>query len=509
MPMKIRQLHIFFLLLLFHVQFAIGNSHLKSALSPPTTQIGSSYCGGLLPTINTPISANVIAGTTAYRFKVVTENTNPIVEQVYTSAIRTFNLTQLPNYAYATTYRIQVAMLYQGVWQPYGSECILTTPTPTTMVESNQCGQLLSHIDDYIYVNAVPFATGYKYRLTNIANPNDVYITTSVLKKFKINTLPVQHGASYMVEVAVRNCDGNYLPYGQTCQITLPVVFSRILATHCGSTLTSLSDIIYATIVPGATGYRFKVSNLYIPADVQVLDRNLRQFSMSLLSNIHHDTPYKIEVAVKDVYGNYGGYGPFCTLSTPVLRDTRIQESQCEMGVANSNTMMFAEPVAGAITYRFKLINTNIGYSHYIDRTQNCYNLSMFPGLLPGTTYTIKVAVKIGAYFGNFGKGCDVTTVNSGQNRDVSETKALENAVFEIAAAPNPFSNYINLRVNSASTGTVSIKTYDLTGRLLEAEQVEIAEVATLEIGQDYPSGVYLIVVKQGDSEKILRVIKR
>jgi hypothetical protein len=46
-----------------------------------------------------------------------------------------------------------------------------------------------------------------------------------------------------------------------------------------------------------------------------------------------------------------------------------------------------------------------------------------------------------------------------------------------------------------------------MTGRFIEQRQVQQSE--NIEIGNNYPSGIYSIIVTQGEQVKTLRVIKK
>jgi hypothetical protein len=48
-----------------------------------------------------------------------------------------------------------------------------------------------------------------------------------------------------------------------------------------------------------------------------------------------------------------------------------------------------------------------------------------------------------------------------------------------------------------------------MIGRELEARKATVSELSTQELGNNYPSGVYNIIVSQGDQVKTLRMIKR
>ena len=48
-----------------------------------------------------------------------------------------------------------------------------------------------------------------------------------------------------------------------------------------------------------------------------------------------------------------------------------------------------------------------------------------------------------------------------------------------------------------------------MTGRLIEKREVRASDIVEQQIGDHYPSGVYNVVVTQGEEVKTLRVIKR
>ena len=80
---------------------------------------------------------------------------------------------------------------------------------------------------------------------------------------------------------------------------------------------------------------------------------------------------------------------------------------------------------------------------------------------------------------------------------------------FDVKAYPNPYTETFNLSLTTASEGKVSIVVYDMTGRLIERREVRPSDMVEQQIGDRYPSGVYNIVVTQGEEVKTLRVIKR
>ena len=476
-----------------------------------TTQVQSSQCGQVLPALNTTIMANTVSGATAYRFKVVTEiGDNQFLEQIVTNPTRGFTLTQMGAYKFATTYHIRVASYYQGIWQPYGADCTVTTPTPITKIQNSQCALTLSNMTDVIYADAVSYAAGYRFRVTNVADPSEVYLLDRSLREFRMNLIPTAlYGANYAVEVAVKNLDGNYLPYGGICGVNTPLVYTKIQSSQCGSTLGSMGDIIYADFMPNCISYRFKVVNATNQADVHIIDRPLREFRMNLLANIQYNTNYLVEVAIRYGTGNYLQYGPVCTIRTPGYPSSKIQLSQCEMVAVNTTDYIYADPISNAAVYRFRLQNNETGYNHYVDNVLGYYKLNMFSGLQPGTTYTVKVAVKLGGIFTPYGKGCAVTTPGSPPGRNVSDVGIKENGNgLSVTLYPNPFVEDFNVGLATPTNGKITIKVYDAMGRLLETINAA-ADETSLKIGSGYQSGVYNVIVSQGENVQAFRMIKR
>ncbi len=82
-------------------------------------------------------------------------------------------------------------------------------------------------------------------------------------------------------------------------------------------------------------------------------------------------------------------------------------------------------------------------------------------------------------------------------------------APFTVKAYPNPYTENFNLSLNTASEEYVGIVVYDMTGRLIERREVRATDIVEQQIGDHYPSGVYNVVVTQGEEVKTLRVIKR
>ncbi|MCX6171639.1 MAG: T9SS type A sorting domain-containing protein [Flavobacterium sp.] len=80
---------------------------------------------------------------------------------------------------------------------------------------------------------------------------------------------------------------------------------------------------------------------------------------------------------------------------------------------------------------------------------------------------------------------------------------------FDVIAYPNPYTETINLSLTTSTEDKVSIMVYDMTGRLIERREVRPSDMVEQQIGDRYPSGVYNVVLNQGEEVKTLRVVKR
>jgi len=80
---------------------------------------------------------------------------------------------------------------------------------------------------------------------------------------------------------------------------------------------------------------------------------------------------------------------------------------------------------------------------------------------------------------------------------------------FKATAYPNPYADTFKLDVKTSSEASIVLHVYDMLGKLIETREVQASDITTVEVGASYPSGVYNVIVAQGDSMQTLRVIKR
>lgn len=79
---------------------------------------------------------------------------------------------------------------------------------------------------------------------------------------------------------------------------------------------------------------------------------------------------------------------------------------------------------------------------------------------------------------------------------------------FDVISSPNPFNNTFKLNIQASSEESITVKVFDMLGKLIENQTIAASELENLEIGSKLSSGIYNVVVTQGENEKTVRVIK-
>lgn len=374
-----------------------------------------------------------------------------------------------------------------------------------SVVQTAQCGSTLTSINQQIYANLVAGAQGYRFRVTDMTTMQ-VQTIDKVLRVFQLTQLTnYAFDRTYQVEVAIRYNNVWQPFYGAPCMVTTPATTTQVQAAQCGSTLTAIGDIIYANNVPYATGYKFRITNTLTSAQEEI-ERPLREVRITLTSMAEYNTTYTVEVAIRNTNGAYLPYGPVCNVTTPSFPTTQLQLSHCDVIITNPNAIIYADSFSGATTYRFRFTNTSLGYSYQFDRPLRSFELNSVPGLLPGETYSVQVSIEIGGIFGPYGKVCTLTTPGSTRANANSTKPEL---VFNAIVSPNPFGDSFGLEVTTSNDQFVEVKIYDMLGKLIQSSRSNTSEISQLTFGANFPSGVYSVIVSQGDDLKTLRVIKR
>jgi len=384
--------------------------------------------------------------------------------------------------------------------------------TPLSSLVPASCGATLTNLQSTIFAYQLPSSPvlgaiqGYRFRVTNGATVRTIDRPSN---SFNLSQLAggATYATTYTVEVSVKS-NGFFRAYGAPCTVTTPAIpNSTILSSSsCGSTLANISSSIFCVQVPSASGYRFRVRNG--ATVVGTVDKTVNRFSLVDLgiSNIAFATTYTVDVLLA-----FGGqfrpeseYGSACSISTPATPGrSRVIAPSCGSTITSRWTNIYAQQVLGAQGYKF--VVTNGAQTREFVTANSRFQLQQLSGgAAASTAYTIRVDV---LYNSSYVEGTVLCTITTSAGMTRQTDAAL--AIYEVNAYPNPYAETFKLNVNTSSEDQVGVRVYDMLGREVEARQASVAAITNLEIGSQYPSGVYNIIVTQGDNVKTVRVVKR
>jgi hypothetical protein len=222
-----------------------------------------------------------------------------------------------------------------------------------------------------------------------------------------------------------------------------------------------------------------------------------------MLSQYNYGDTYNVEVAVKTT-GAYSGYSETCTVTAPEVPSL---SSQCGTTITAKSTFITTNSLDRVTSYRFEVTNLSTNAIVVIDNNLNWFRLNMLSNYSASTNFNVRVALFTTGVWSSFGTSCTITS--PGIARTTANNSENETVVYNVSVSPNPFSNHFSMFLNSTNTEDVSIKVYDMIGKLMEQRIVNANEVVIQEIGNSYPTGVYIVVVTQGEDVKTIKITKR
>ena len=101
-----------------------------------------------------------------------------------------------------------------------------------------------------------------------------------------------------------------------------------------------------------------------------------------------------------------------------------------------------------------------------------------------------------------------VTATVQTENCDLSNPSLSENLI-KAVAYPNPYRNTFSIDIDTNNAADVTVKVFDMLGRIIENKEVSFENLKTTSFGNGYPTGVYNVVVTQDNHSKTLRVVKQ
>ena len=182
---------------------------------------------------------------------------------------------------------------------------------------------------------------------------------------------------------------------------------------------------------------------------------------------------------------------------------------------ALNGELQFKNNILAGITTATKIVQVSTTNNNANFNIANWFNASNNTGLATPITNAGILVLPYNTADGSIYTGLDYRPGSSSIAATGSSFTFLGTETFNAAANaslksyPNPFSTSFRLSFESTSTEEVSLNAYDLTGRVVESHLLSYNDVNNQEFGSNYQSGMYIIVLKQGEISKSFRVIKR
>ncbi|WP_445454308.1 T9SS type A sorting domain-containing protein [Flavobacterium sp. 25HG05S-40] len=460
-----------------------------------------------------------------YRFSITNTTTGVTAPDI----IQTSRFVTIPGaiHTHGASYTITASAVINEEIVPFaGNTITVNSPSvPVITLSSSSCGATLATLASSLTANPGLNATGYTFRIRlNDSNPTPTYgFSPSATRFVGANTFtgfPLNYGASYRVAVQYTFTDPvSGLPvdsgYGAECVVNTPSIpVTSMASPTCGGTVSALNANMAARAASYATGYRFRIrlfsDNGPTPTYYQTAVLPSRFSSLTAFQGITiaYSTEYSISVQYSVLNGattEWSAFGPDCKVTTPFFPTTSLVPSQCGLLTPTSLTQQLnITPYPGFPNYKVLLEEIDgetVVTSEEREIVYSNFKLSDFAIAQLGKNYNISVAIKLNGVFGDYSTACDVFTA--------AESKALIQTPFAATAYPNPFANNFMLDVKTSSQSSVSVKVYDMVGRLIEQRDVRVSDMESTTIGNQYPSGVYNVVVAQEDNVQTVRVVKR
>ena len=297
-------------------------------------------------------------------------------------------------------------------------------------------------------------------------------------------------------------------------------LYSNLQDGFCGTTIPTLNTTIKGISVASAQGYRFRITKVdnmtNSPISSPILfDRPVANFSLTNVAGITYNSKYLIDVSVK-INNVWQAYGSACYVNTP--NPVSTIGSQCGTTLSTFNQWIACNAIPKVTGYRFRVTQLDanlqeVGTPKITTQGLNKFNMTQLTGILYGTTYKVEVALgnTDGIYL-EYNAPCNITTpFNSAriQVEGISKIDADVTVAFETISYPNPFTETFKLNIKTNSEENIHVLVYDMIGKLVEDRNLSTSDIETFEIGSNYNSGVYNIIVSQGINTTTLRVIKR
>ena len=192
------------------------------------------------------------------------------------------------------------------------------------------------------------------------------------------------------------------------------------------------------------------------------------------------------------------------------LPTTSIASAQCGSTVLFTDAI-YATAVTNATGYKFNVFDvTGTSLFDSIESATASFSFSQLTCYAFDTTYQVRVQVIRGTEYGVEGTACSITVLKDAPARALSNQDEIKTSIIsEFKAYPNPFTTTFSITPIEGETATLFYQVYDVTGKMIESKSVEANEITNHTIGDEYPAGMYLVIVRQGATTQTFKMVKQ
>ena len=424
---------------------------------------------------------------------------------------------------------LRAATYGRGLWETnvYYPEA----PPISTKLSSDYCDVSLSNLNTLVYCDAVTSALEYEFRFTNTVDlsvvtkkTSEVFPTSPARNYMRLNYVAsLSIGNTYDVDVRYYK-NGVWSSYGPVCQLALTVGSTKLSSAYCNTTTYDKNSFVYCDVVPNVQEYEFLFVNSGISYSQSVTtstawpNYGTRSYiRLAYVPGIILGYTYDVQVRAK-VNNVWGEYGTSCPL-TLAINTSKLRNDFCNTNTSNKSLIIYCDGVSGAEDYEFNFTNTTTlavtsrttlsvfptaGYRNYL-------RLYYVPGINWGTTYEVRIRVKLKGVWSNYGSVCTITYGPSksftsenleGQTEDVG----LIDEFIELNTYPNPFNNSTTINVGSNENIECGLEVFSITGQSILTTTIHTN--TPFEIGEDFGQGIYIVRVNSNNKVITSRIIK-
>ena len=200
---------------------------------------------------------------------------------------------------------------------------------------------------------------------------------------------------------------------------------TALVPTSC-TTVPNFYNQVFAQPIPGASNYRFEITNGSGFLQVYTRGNSNSDFRLIWAPGVLYGTSYSVRVGYYK-NGTWSLYGGACNITTGAFPTIKLRDTtaaNCNRVLSSLKTRLFTDTVPGAVDYEYKLVDSSVGYDHQFSRGSyaNDYRLQWAHQEAPltlvevpqfGHTYNVQVRAKVGTAStgyqqGTFGTTCTV-----------------------------------------------------------------------------------------------------